>query len=203
MSPVFENQERFNALRSLFDMAETKLKETEQLCGDLAIPSVNELRYAGYHITKAMCESDDTKHDEELRRAERHCKRAIYDANEVGIEYLLRKIADFKDTYSGSSKVTEVIQNYSSCLADAQEAADLISKARKNNGESRESYYEQCEPHYEKLNKINGILEQSAPQINQLEEQQQMADKKASRRFWVQISIMLLGITISLAIFIK
>ena len=203
MSPIFENQERFNALRSLFDLAETKLKETEQLCGDLAIPSVNELRYAGYHITKAMCEPDAKKHDEELRRAERHCKRAIYDANEVGIEYLLRKIADFKDIYSASSKVIEVIKDYSSYLADAQQSVDLISEARKNNGESRESYYEQCEPHYKKLKRINLILEQSAPQINQLEEQQQIADKKASRRFWVTISLMLLSIAIAFSILTK
>ncbi|MDQ6954812.1 MAG: hypothetical protein Q9M20_05155 [Mariprofundaceae bacterium] len=97
------SKDRFMTLRSLFDSAEIKLKETEQLCGDLAIPSVNELRYVGYHITKALCHDvDSNDYNEELLRAERHCKRAVYDANEVGIEYLLRKIANFKEQYSSS-----------------------------------------------------------------------------------------------------
>ena len=37
----------------LFDAAEDKIKEVEQLSEDLPIPSINELRYAGYHLARA------------------------------------------------------------------------------------------------------------------------------------------------------
>ncbi len=49
------DKESLQEVIDLFDQAESKVKELERLCGELSIPSINQLRYVGYHLTKALC----------------------------------------------------------------------------------------------------------------------------------------------------
>ncbi|HRE45950.1 MAG TPA: hypothetical protein PKY87_18545, partial [Terricaulis sp.] len=37
-------------IRDLFQDAERQIKKAEEISGDLAVPAVNELRYAGCHL---------------------------------------------------------------------------------------------------------------------------------------------------------
>jgi predicted ribonuclease toxin of YeeF-YezG toxin-antitoxin module len=40
---------------SLFEEAEKQIKEVERLDGELSVPSLNELRYAGYQRKSSPC----------------------------------------------------------------------------------------------------------------------------------------------------
>ena len=84
-----EKKAKLRQIVGLFDQAENLLKEVEKVCGDLTVPSINQLRYVGYHIARAIVAQHDDSFFDELKKAENHCKRAIYDAYEVGILYFL------------------------------------------------------------------------------------------------------------------
>jgi hypothetical protein len=51
----------FDILLNLFEQAETKIKNVEQITSEgVLIPSINQLRYAGHHIVRSLL-SDDAK----------------------------------------------------------------------------------------------------------------------------------------------
>lgn len=74
----------FADLKKLFDDAEAALKHAEHGPVKLVFPAINELRYAGRHIVEALAAgTDDAKRDRELHKAQKHCKRALYDVFEA------------------------------------------------------------------------------------------------------------------------
>ena len=79
-----------------WDCSERKIKKVECLDKRIAIPAINELRYAGYHLVQFLKDND---RNGSLEKAKNHCKRAIYDASECGIVYCLERIDQFKDDY--------------------------------------------------------------------------------------------------------
>jgi len=126
----------------LFDQAEDKVKEVEQLDGNISIPSINELRYAGYHLARLFCEEEIEAMDKQINKAKSHCQRAIYDAHEIGIIYMLEQIKAFKEQYHHfPSFIIDVIPNYTENLYAAQEAADFIAKIKESHRENRSEYY--------------------------------------------------------------
>jgi len=158
------DREKLEAIIRLFDEAESKVKEVEQLSSDLSIPSINELRYVGYHLTKALCQQTDGTISSELDKAERHCKRAIYDAVEIGVIYLLEKIQEFQQDYGRSVEIVTVIPNYIELCAEAHDTREFISHIKENCEKDRDRYYEECQPHYIALKtiyrKLNLVLQQ-------------------------------------------
>lgn len=72
------------ALCKAFSEAEDALKRCERISGEIAIPSVNQLRYALCHVLEGDFEA-----------AKNHCIRAKYDAYEAIIGYFLEYIATF------------------------------------------------------------------------------------------------------------
>jgi hypothetical protein len=70
-------------LLGLFEQAEVKIKNVEQTTQEgLLTPSINQLRYAGYHIVRSLLEYDEQQVQEERVSAINHVKRAIYDIDE-------------------------------------------------------------------------------------------------------------------------
>ena len=76
------NATKFNELYEAFKKANERIEAVNKITGTLdsiiEIPSLNELRYVGFHLIKALSHPDSTEEDEELRRAIRHCERASY-----------------------------------------------------------------------------------------------------------------------------
>lgn len=74
---------------------------------ELEIPSINELRYAGRHLLDAIASmfSDIDKAfciiniNSELNESLDHCKRALFDAYEMGLLYNIKEIQYFKDDF--------------------------------------------------------------------------------------------------------
>ncbi len=98
-----------------YHLAEDYIKRAELSTTTLDIPSINELRYFGYHLAKALAcdETQESRQREELRRAEKHCKRAGYDAVELGILSCSEMIVQFdKDHREAPVLISDVISNY-------------------------------------------------------------------------------------------
>lgn len=59
MSPAINS---LKPLLVLFGQAEVKIKQVEQTTGEgVLLPSINQLRYAGYHIVKSLLADDEKK----------------------------------------------------------------------------------------------------------------------------------------------
>ena len=72
------------ALQEAFHDAENAVKFAERVSGEVALPAINQLRYAMCHLV-----------EEDGERALKHCLRAKYDAYEAAIGYFLDYIASF------------------------------------------------------------------------------------------------------------
>jgi len=200
------NQGQKSAIESivlLFDKAENKVKEVELLSQELSIPSINELRYVGYHLARALCENDEQKLDFQIDKATAHCKRAIYDAHELGIIYMLEQVKSFKEKYTiHSSIVLEVIPTYVEELSNTSKTSKFISEIKEKHRDSRDEYYEACEPHYSALRNITDRLSEAEPLINTKISEKISCENKETRRYIIAILLTILGISITATLLI-
>jgi hypothetical protein len=190
---VSNQKEKLDALVTLFEQAEQKIKTTEQITGEgIFIPSINELRYTGYHIVRSLQKEDDSS--EEINKATNHAKRAIYDIDEALLTYYLLKIQEFKERYKRSTSITEVVPDYSKKLVTINESNMAIQELRKNKHsyQNRELLYKEYEPHIDKLKEIFIELEVSTEEINK-------KDEGKKRTLFLIILGILVTITIGIA----
>lgn len=146
----------------LFRLAETKIKRIETLFGDLAIPAVNELRYAGFHCACSLIPESEEAAQDELRSAERHCQRSIYESMEIGISALLNRISYFKKDYR-FVPITKAIPDYVEYLRQIRETQDFIGTT---NRRDMPDAWEDIQGHFDKLLEIERTLEASRPELN-------------------------------------
>ena len=185
----------------LFDEAEDRVKEVEQLAQDLSVPSINELRYVGYHLARALCEDDPEGIANQINKAKSHCKRAIYDAHEIGIIYMLEEIKLFKEELSSfSSEVLKVMPNYIEDLGTTNNASKFIAEIKAKHRGDRDSYYKECQPHYQALRDVLDRFNVAEPLILIKIEEQQKASQIQTRRFITTVSLTVLAITISIIV---
>ncbi len=88
------NNQDFAHVRDLYSLAEKRIKLVEQLDSEIVIPAINQLRYAGWHILESLLSDDADKAN--IKEAEIHASRAVYDAIEAGTLELLLEFAQFK-----------------------------------------------------------------------------------------------------------
>ncbi|WP_122571473.1 hypothetical protein [Pseudomonas viridiflava] len=150
-----EKHSRTDELVRLFQLAEEKIKLVENLNQELSIPAINELRYAGYHMTQYL--SGQVEADAQLSKAENHCKRAIYDAVEAGITHQLELIKLFQHDFRNLI-ITETISRYGEIKKEVKAARDLILTPR-DNSKDRSEYYAECSSHLENLRRAHDELE--------------------------------------------
>ena len=103
-------RERIVEIKRLFDLAEKYIKDVEILRSDVQMPAINELRYAGHHILKAIDE-DGNVSDDDIASAKSHCHRAMYEAPEAGIMFCLDRVKAFEEDYD-DLVIGNVIDNY-------------------------------------------------------------------------------------------
>lgn len=202
MSPAINS---LKPLLVLFGQAEVKIKQVEQTTGEgVLLPSINQLRYAGYHIVKSLLADDEQKNQAEIDRATNHAKRAIYDIDEALLIDCLDRAKIFKEKYGDSVFITDIIANYPEQLIELDKANQGIQNLRKNaeNYKNRHTLYQQLEPHLETLSKIIAIFEQSAHLIAKKEEDKKSREITNTRRFQLTIIVALfigiIGIYISM-----
>lgn len=164
----------------LFHTAEREIKKIERLNGNLSIPSINELRYAGYHLACAWQASkrvDDKKSIEEVEKAARHCQRAIYDAHEIGVQYHLTRITQFQDDYR-KFPVTDVIKEYGTLRVKVREANEFIQEIAEDHHGDRDQYYERCGEHYGSIKEIADTFDEHRDSINAKIDREQQTTRR-------------------------
>ncbi|GBE10051.1 hypothetical protein BMS3Abin12_00609 [bacterium BMS3Abin12] len=168
----------------LFEQAESRIKELELLYGDgLACHPINQLRYAGYHITKAIAETNPTGNAEQWKRATRHCQRAIYDASEMAIVYCLNEFKNFGDDYR-TVDFSPTIPDYLDIVEKIEKAQNLLATT---NHDTRYQKYKECDRLFTDIKPLIDRLNRSRLELN----------KRLRRN---RINMLLVGATILLAI---
>ena len=91
-------KEDISEIWALYKEAEEETTKVSYLYDSLYCVPINQLRYAGRHLLDALSGRFDqtSSRSEELLRCKRHCQRAIYDAHDMRVSVLLRRIDDFK-----------------------------------------------------------------------------------------------------------
>lgn len=151
-------------IRDLFRDAEREIKKAEEISGELAVPAVNELRYAGCHLLEALCSDAPHHATEQIARARRHCQRAIFDASDASIIYLLERVRTFQDDYR-RFVISAVIPDYTDIKKTISDTRHKIENARADN-ERRESYYLEAISLVEQLKGIGDRLDDSREELN-------------------------------------
>lgn len=91
-----EHANLVNEVGNLYDEAERDLKAVGRVTNSLLVTGVNQCRYAGQHIIRALRVGDSAAAREELEAARRHLQRAIFDTNDAGIQFYLTEIDKFR-----------------------------------------------------------------------------------------------------------
>jgi len=181
-------------LVTLFKRAESQIKTLELLYEDVGLyfHPVNQLRYAGYHIVRAIESSEGGKEKEEqCNRAKRHCQRAIYDASEMAIVYCLSEIDNFQQDYKNMD-IAPTVDNYLDIKQVAREAQDLI---KTTDHTKREEKYEECDALFGPLKSHVDRLNDARPELNK-----RLTHRRNSLLFTlIFIALGVVGIFVSLA----
>lgn len=180
---------------SLFDKAEREIKQIERLNDELPMPSINELRYSGYHIARAWTaqQGDDaTTMADELTKAKRHAERALYDAYEIGIQYHLGRIGGFKKDYKNFN-VSSVLKDYADLRAQANQANKHIQEVAEHTVGQREQHYQACAEHYARVAQIADRLDEARDDINAAIR----ADVMVTRRWAIGIVLGIMSLIIA------
>lgn len=149
-------------LVTLFDKAESVIKTLELLYEEgLFYHPVNQLRYAGYHIARALDVENSGDNEKHCKRAISHCQRAIYDASEMAIVFCLSEVHGFQQDYK-SVDFLPTIPNYPDIVKVVRQAQVLISKKHKN----REQKYKECGELFKVIKPYVDCLNDARPELN-------------------------------------
>ncbi len=165
-----DNVEALNVAFSAFKEAEDYIKKSEISVGELDIPSVNELRYFGYHLVKALSNPELSRTDqlEEIHGAKKHAQRASYDAIELGLISNLEVIADFHMEYGAKPYLTEIHSDYFGLMTRVDEIKVIVGQESRHD---RAEYYRVCEGYLNELKSIKNKLELSKSSLASREEE--------------------------------
>lgn len=142
-----------------FKKAEKAVKEVEYIHAELTIPAVNELRYAGYHISNFL---ENTGLTDELKRAVGHCKRAIYDAYEASILFHIKEFRAFREDYR-SVVISDVLADYSELHYRVSGILEFFQSIDK---ETKDEHYAACREHHLELKEIMKKLDSAREELN-------------------------------------
>ena len=183
---------QFKKISDLYNTAEQFIKEVEICQSELPIPAINELRYAGHHLLKGLVESDEEEALKSIADAEDHCNRAMYEASEAGIGYLLDTLKAFQTDYK-DIPIQPIVPDYLSVRETAEEAANKLTAGRVNRTSPKEHASEyMCM--FRALRKGMEQLEVARDELNKVRDRQWIND----RRFMVGLAISVVGVSLAL-----
>ena len=156
----FPQDDRAREVAELFRQAECAIKTAEELHSQIPFSAINELRYAGRHLTEWLTQ----KGEEELDKAVRHCRRAAYDANEAQLLYYLEEIKKFKHDYR-NIVISEVVASYGEILHEVRKAQDEINRMRES-GMDRAEFYRQLAGYVEPIARNCLLLDSHREELN-------------------------------------
>jgi hypothetical protein len=159
----FDSRQAAKDVCGFFETAESCIKELELLYNEgLAFPSVNQLRYAGFHIASALKETDLAEQEEQWKRATRHCQRAIYDASEMALVYCLEEYKSFKIDYK-TVDVSPSVPDYLDIVKKIRETQELI---KSTDCATREDKYDDCQRYFKEVKPLIDRLNDARSELN-------------------------------------
>jgi DNA polymerase III psi subunit len=180
-----QENDRFKEFANLFTEAERLEKELEIESSSYFHPSINELRYAGKHISHYLVSRENSAYD----KAVSHVLRAIYDARDMLLLLNLEKINIFEKTYKSISIVAS-ISNWAQIRARINRIKKLSSNPDfKNNRKEFDDIYNE-------LKNIWELLEAAVPELDK----QRNFNKKS---FIITIVSMIVAIASAIIAFFK
>ena len=189
--PTAPSRESIGKLRATYDAADNLARKVAEFRSEVAIPAHNELRYAGYHLLRALADDGGIEDVAQIGRAVAHCERAQYEAAEAGIAYALDFIEQFKKDYK-EIRIGDVVQNYQEIIKTARDAQNLLTRTRStkpsdDRGELSDPR-EYMEMFY-RLKDIRETLEDAREELNKI-----IRDRvRESRKFMIWLVFAIVG----------
>lgn len=156
--------ERHRGLRAAYKEAEDAIHSLGIQGEGVDILAINELRYAGYHLLKSLTAAEDSERDEELRRAESHCERSLYEAHDAAIFFRLDLYQKFTEDYS-TVVVSEVVENFVEIVKTMKRAKRLLEEARAATTD-RSQYYSNIREIYGEIVDASETMEAARDELN-------------------------------------
>ena len=150
-------RDRFNEIKDLYNTAESDIKNIGRDKQELVVTGVNQCRYAGQHLLRALTASEEDEIEEELTSAKKHAQRAIYDTIDSGIQYYISRIEEIRTRDFPTVDFSQVIPNYGDIIAEINEAK-TFTEATVSGLENRERFYENARRHVAALRKNYKLL---------------------------------------------
>ena len=113
----------------LYDQAEEALKSYERITLTNLAPAINQLRYAGHHLLAATKGDDISSRDRHVMAARRHCERALFDAREATIVFLLDDFRSFRENLFTEAELSSALPDWQSILLKMSTGCRLLEQA--------------------------------------------------------------------------
>ncbi len=156
--------------RDAFERAEDAAKFAERVSGEVAIPSVNQLRYALCHLMENDAEA-----------AKRHCIRARYDAYEAAVGYFLDYVRNFLGQRIPQETLDRFLPNWRQYRAAFIRGRDCLSHMRKLRDEDK-SAFSTVESIIGELITIRGEIDAAFTEIQSEQLRKQESERLAAER---------------------
>ncbi len=157
-------RDKVTKIKELYNTAEADLKNVGREKQAIVVTGINQCRYVGQHLLRALTTSDANSIDENLDAALRHAQRAIYDINDSGIQYYIEQIDEIRLKHFPTVDFSSVIQNYNEIIEKIGEARSLSETTAKSL-ENREQFYEDAREHVSRLRKYHQLLVEYRPDL--------------------------------------
>lgn len=175
-----------NKLKSLFTELEVLQKAVEMAGTEpglgLDAPALNECRNATWHLLNALDkpEASSQEAEEEIRKAERHAQRGIYDCREALLLIALDEFRVFERDF-GNVVITNAIPDYVERRSKVIEIIESIDKVRARFFLERERFYDELEPYMEEIKCFNRVCAAARSELVKRLEQEN-ASRKNERK---------------------
>jgi len=157
-------QDAIREIRDLYNTAEADLKNVGRIRDALIITGINQCRYAGQHLLRALTVDDRQEVEDNLDAAKRHVQRAIYDINDSAIQYYLREIDDLRTKHFPTVDFAVVVPQYGEIMAAVVEAEDLV-RTTGDDLMNREQHYRATRNAVASLEKAHNTLDKFRPDL--------------------------------------
>lgn len=122
-------QEKIKEISEQYQSAEDCIKTFEGWFHEdglgIFTPAINQLRYAGYHLLRAM--NENPPNESELNKSLNHCLRASLDASEASAIAALSSYNEFRRRFC-KIPISDVVKNYGEIAKRFRELKRLVSK---------------------------------------------------------------------------
>lgn len=183
-------------LRAEYDKADTLAQEVNNFLNEAGIPAINELRYAGHHLLKALDDQGGVADQQHIEQAMGHARRASYEATEAGIVLAVEAVKTFRDDFR-TITIADLVPDYAPRIQNCNQGLRLVEQGRQP-GFNRDADHSDRIEVFRKLRSLAEDLTAVRDEANK-----RLDDKRATARQWIigtLLAILAILVTIVLGV---